>query len=100
MDRRTTIVVAATFLIVLMAISPSIVSAKCNPNRTDDRQYYWDGRGQTPGTTVEGVSSNIYVYSPFVWPSGRFSYAWVMLTRSGSYYWAQIGPEHGRGVQQ
>lgn len=67
----------------MTAISPAATLAKCNPYRTDDQMYHWDGRGQTPGGTVEGVSSNVLVYSPFVWPSGRISTSWVMITRFG-----------------
>lgn len=92
-DRTRTLLVAVIFSTVIVTIGPAQTLAKCNPNRADNQVYYWDGRGQTPGGTMEGVSSHIYVYSPWVWPSGRFSWAWVMLTRSGNWYWAQIGPE-------
>ena len=56
---------------------------------------------QDPGISLNGVYSQLWNYAPFV-PSGQVSYAWVMLTKSASYTWAQVGnyqsTVHGREV--
>lgn len=67
----------------------------CNPNRTNDyRTFRFDGWYRTPGGAVGGVYSNIWNYSPFVYPiSSTASYvvAWTMLTNSNPNDWAQVG---------
>lgn len=68
----------------------------CNPNRTNDfLTYRWDGWRRFPDTTVGGVYSDIYNYSPWVhYISANESdvSAWTALgltTNSGDY--AQVG---------
>jgi hypothetical protein len=90
---------AAIALIAWSGLLALPVAAKCNPalvdpqERDDSSEHYnWDGTKQgTGGPTLTSVESNITNYSPFV-PQGKFSYAWIMMTRGASWSWAQIGP--------
>jgi hypothetical protein len=68
----------------------------CNPGRPNDfNTVRFDGWYRDPGSTVGGVYSDIYNYSPWVhYISSRESYvsAWTMVDYTGSPYdWAQVG---------
>lgn len=67
----------------------SAANAKCKPNRPNDGKAYWDGWERTPNSTVGGVYSDIYNYSPWVRDTVGVT-AWVMLN-NGSDHWAQTG---------
>jgi hypothetical protein len=77
-------------LLGMTMASPAI--AKCNPNRTQDTHRYWDGQYRAPGATVQGVSSYILNYSPWVSPASSQTTAWPMLTvTTGQQLYAQVG---------
>ncbi len=82
-----------TGLLLLASVGP--VHASCNPvtynpaRNSSSWDPQWVSISQTPGATVEGVSSYIWNYAPYV-PSGQFSYSWVFLY-GGSNKWAQVG---------
>lgn len=85
-------------LILIFSLStPATALGKCNVSQVDPSrankpsEYFWIAATNSIAGIVGGVYSQIKTYSPWV-SNGAFSYAWVMLTRSGSYYWAQIGP--------
>lgn len=65
----------------------------CNPGRGNDFNYIrYDGWDRNPGTTVGGVYSDIYNYSPWVYYINATS-SWVSnwVTIGASSYYAQIG---------
>lgn len=81
----------------------------CNPAGYDGRSndyvtYRWDGWYRNPGTTVGGVYSDIYNYSPWVHdlsPTASYVAAWVMiLNANNSNDFTQIGWwEYPQGVR-
>jgi hypothetical protein len=71
--------------------------ASCNPGRTDDGIYYYDGDEWAPsGPGLNGVQSNIWNYNPYT-AVGANALDFVMLQLSNN--WAQIGrrTEHSSG---
>ena len=86
---------ASIFSVILMtatliAVSgASAASAKCQPGRTNDGTYYWDGwyRDSVKG----GVYSDILDYSPWVQPGAQGVTAWTMLDENGASLGAQVG---------
>jgi hypothetical protein len=91
---RTVLVVIVVFGAAAVRVAPAY--AQCNPtqvdpqHRIDNNSYVWVGAQQN-ATGLTAAQSEIWNYQPYV-PQGHFSYAWVMLTASGNYRWAQIGP--------
>jgi hypothetical protein len=93
----------AAAILVLASLSvgmlvPGSVLAKCDPNRPNIQQHYFDGWSNTENqSNVGGIYSSILNYSPWVYPYDGSSVgvsAWVMLTApggSGISHYAQIG---------
>jgi hypothetical protein len=81
---------ASILAIATLLASPLTVLASCVPPRSDDKTYYQVFVQQDPGISLNGVYSQEWNYVPYV-PSGKISYGWVMLTKSASYTWAQVG---------
>jgi hypothetical protein len=65
----------------------------CNPGRTNDfRTFRFDGWERSPGTTVGGVYSDIYNYSPWVYyitSTTSYVSAWSLV--DDGYHYAQVG---------
>jgi len=74
------------FALAVVGTTPAL--AKCQPNRTNNGQTYWDGWLRGAGT-VGGIYSSILNYSPWVQPGSQVT-AWTMLNNGGSW-WAQVG---------
>ena len=43
----------------------------CNPQRANNGAYYFDGWSSTPSGTINGVYTEIYNYSPWVYPGNE-----------------------------
>jgi hypothetical protein len=89
--RSSAILFAFLTGLIALVLNPAIAVASCVPSRTSDGAYHHIGRGQPGTAVVDGVSSTIRTYRPYV-HCGDISYSWVMLTRNQNYRWAQIGP--------
>ncbi len=88
--RPPSLALALVLALSVVAISPSLAVAKCQPGRANNGQSYFAG-GNRIQTNIKGVTSQILNYSPWVQPGSEVS-AWVMLTLSSDHrWWSQIG---------
>jgi hypothetical protein len=92
--------VSRALLVITLALSGAIFSgapeawASCNPDRTNDFHYYYDGAAIVPtrGSILNGVQSNIWNYNPYTVTNAN-SLVYVMLQLGGGVggNWAQVG---------
>lgn len=68
---------ACAIVVVAAVVGANPVGAWCNPNRTNDSQYYFVGWNRIPGGTVGGVWGTISYYDPYV--NNDASSAWNMI---------------------